>query len=109
VAHTQLGIPFARGSHASYKAAVSVSLTRKTKTVRYLRHLSIHGPQTDHEAAAALALPLSSVCSIRNNVVDAGLVERGTVERDSPYGRACSTWYLTPAGRLAVSAMTEAA
>src|SRR5688572_17593250 len=96
------GLPFATGSQTSYKAARDAARSRGAKTARYLSLLSVKGPLTDHEAAAALTLPLSSINSIRNNTVDCGLVERGTLERPSPYGKSCSTWALTTAGRRAV-------
>lgn len=35
----------------------------------------------------------------------AGLVERGSTERPSPYGRANAVWWLTSAGRAAAEAM----
>lgn len=104
--HTQEGLPFARGSHTSHKAAVSAAANRKTKTARYLKHLAKVGPQTDWEASVALGLPLSSICSIRNNSIHCGLVDRGSTERPSPFGKACSVWYLTIAGRLAIKATT---
>lgn len=99
--YTEQGLPFARDSHTSHKAAVSAAANRKTKTAKYLRLLSQKGPQTDHESAAALSLPLSSICSIWNNAVDCGLVVRGSEERPSPYGKQCSTWRLTDAGAVA--------
>lgn len=108
--YTEMSLPFAKGSHTSRKAAVAASASRQTKTARYLRHLAKAGPQTDWEASIALGLPLSSICSIRNGAIQCGLVERGSTERPSPYGKACSVWYLTVAGRLAVKSMrTEAA
>lgn len=106
--YTAQGLPFATGSHTSHKAAVSVAATRKTKTARYLRHLAQHGPQTDHEAATALGLPLSSINSIRNGAASCGLVGRGVAERPSVYGRACATWMLTAAGTSAVEKMRKA-
>lgn len=106
---TQYGLPFAKGSHTSHKAAVAAAARRGPKTARYLRLLAERGARTDHEAAAALSLPLSSICSIRNNAVDCGLVVKGIAERPSPYGKACSTWELTEAGSRAVEAMKEAA
>lgn len=53
------GLPFASGSHTSYKAAVAVSTTRAQKSRRYLLHL-LQGGQTDHEAHAATGIPLST-------------------------------------------------
>jgi hypothetical protein len=107
--YTPQGLPFAVGSHTSQKAAAAAAQRRGPKTARYLRLLSERGAQTDHEAAGALSLPLSSICSIRNSAVDCGLVVRGVAERPSPYGKACSTWQLTEAGEAAVRAMREAA
>ncbi len=104
------GLPFAPGSHESHQAAVHQLASRETKTRAYLRFLYRHGPATDHEARAALRLPLSSICSIRNGVKAAGLVEKGDTTRPSPYGgNACRVWVLNSAGRAAVAAMTEAA
>lgn len=102
-----MGLPFAPGSHESYMACVHASATRATKTRAYLRWLYRQGPQTDHEARAALGLPLSSVCSIRNGAMAAGLVEKGATTRRSPYGVQCRVWILNRAGRLAVSAMKD--
>lgn len=103
VPYTQEGLPFARRSHTSYKAAVSVIATRETKTRAYLRLLYRRGALTDHEAHAALDLPLQSICSIRNGVMTSGLVRKGIEERVSPYGKDCATWMLTDAGRVFVS------
>jgi hypothetical protein len=102
---TDQGLPFAPGSHESYQAAVRASGTRETKTRAYLRFLAQHGPATDHEARAALGLPLSSINSIRNGAKACGLVEKGSTTRPSPYGVQCRVWILTPAGRRAVEAM----
>lgn len=108
--HTQDGLPFAPGSSTSHKAAVAAAVNRKTKTASYLRLLAERGPQTDHEAATALTVPLSSVCSIRNGAVTCGLVVRGVEERPSPWNRACATWRLTEAGeKVAEQLRTEAA
>lgn len=105
--YIEQGLPFAARSHTSRKAAVAAAASRQTKTQRYLRHLAKAGPQTDWEASIALGLPLSSICSIRNGAIHCDLVERGSTERPSPFGKACSVWYLTVAGRLAVKAMSS--
>jgi hypothetical protein len=109
MSYTSEGLPFASGSHESYQAAVKASATRQTKTRAYLTLLFRRGPLTDHDARAALTLPLSSICSIRNGVMKAGLVERTELVRVSEYGAPCRCWYLTTAGVAAVKAMTEAA
>jgi hypothetical protein len=105
----QTGLPFARDSHESHRAAVKASATRATKTRAYLKLLYARGPLTDHEAAAAMALPLSSINSIRNGVVTSGLVEKTEIVRTSSYGQPCRCWYLSAAGSKAVAAMSEAA
>lgn len=74
---TAMGLPFAKGSHESYVAAVRAAETRETKTRAYLRLLARRGPLTDHEARASLGYPLSSVNSIRNGAITCGLVEKG--------------------------------
>lgn len=102
--YTESGLPFVSGSHESYRAAVKASATRGVKTAAYLRLLYQQGPLTDHEAAGALDLPLSSINSIRNGAMHSGLVERGSTTRVSQYGSPCRTWYLTPAGIAAVKA-----
>jgi hypothetical protein len=101
--YTNSGLPFAADSHESYVAAVKASATRETKTKAYLRLLAKMGPLTDHEARAALTLPLSSINSIRANCIHCGLVEKGSTTRPSPYGgSACRVWCLTRAGRAVV-------
>lgn len=109
----QLGIPFSRGSHTSFKAASRQVARRGTKTRLYLRVLFERGALTDHEAHAEMSkttiVAHTGIQSIRAVVIDAGLVRRGREERQSPYGEACSTWELTEAGRKAVAEMTGAA
>jgi hypothetical protein len=109
--YTEMGLPFqsGAGAHTSRKAAVAAQASRQTKTSRYLRHLAKVGPQTDWEASVALGLPLSSVCSIRNGAINCGLVERGSTERPSPFGKACAVWLITIAGRLAVKGIKSEA
>jgi hypothetical protein len=104
------GLPFAPSSHESHQAAVHQLASREAKTRAYLRFLYRHGPATDHEARAALGLPLSSITSIRNGAMKCGLVDKGETTRPSPLGgHACRVWVLNSAGRAAVAAMTEAA
>lgn len=99
------GLPFAAGSHESHQAAVKASATRGEKTSAYLRFLSKHGARTDHEAAAYLRYPLSSINSIRNGAIVCGLVQKGAYAKPSPHGgNPCRVWELTDAGRAAVNA-----
>lgn len=108
MAYTEGGLPFAGGSHESFQAAVRADSTRQTKTRAYLRLLYGRGPTTDHEAASALKVPLSSVCSIRNGAIHAGLVEKGSTTKRSPYGgNRCRNWLLTRSGWAALRALTE--
>lgn len=100
--YTDTGLPFASGSHESYMAAQRVARTRATKTQRYLQLLFARGPLTDHEAAALMPAPLSSINSIRNGAMHSGLVERGSECRVSAYGSPCRTWRLSDAGVAAV-------
>lgn len=100
--HTQSGLPFAAGSHESYVAAVRADASRQTKTVQYLRWLARRGPGTDHDARAALGLPLSSICSIRNGAITCGLVEKGNYAKPGPYERVCRVWQLSDSGRAVV-------
>jgi hypothetical protein len=97
--HTDQGLPFAAGSQESYQAAHHAAEARETKTRTYLRYLA-QRPATDHEAAAALGWPLSSINSIRNGV--ALLVEKTAETRESMYGHPCRVYALNRAGRAVV-------
>lgn len=90
---TQDGLPFARGSHTSYKSAVQSGATRDTAKRRYLEALEAAGEQglTDHEASDEIGRPLSSICAIRNLVAAQGYVGRAG-ERIGKYDRACTVW-----------------
>jgi len=81
--------PLAR--HHSYLSAEAAAPTRATKTARYLAWLREYGPASDHQAAEALRLPLSSICSIRNGVMD---VEPAGATM-SPWNRRCTLWART--------------
>jgi hypothetical protein len=91
--YTQLGIPFARGSHTSHKAAVRVGPKRGAVTQKYLDLLREAGTRglIDAEAAGLLNRPVSSVCSIRNGCSNAGLIRRAG-ERMGPWGVAQTIW-----------------
>lgn len=107
-----MGLPFVSGAgaHTSRKAAVRQRAKgRGAKTQRYLGYLYDRGPRIDHDSAADLGWPLSSICSIRNGAMDCGLVGRGVAIKRSRFGEDCFTWMLTAAGRSAVEAMREAA
>jgi hypothetical protein len=102
VPYTEQSLPFARRSHTSYLAARGEASTRAEKSARYLRYLAGRENATDHEAAEALGFGLSSINSIRNGLVIAGLVEKAGISVLSTYKR--TTWALTAAGRSAVAA-----
>jgi hypothetical protein len=97
--YTENALPFAAGSPESFHAAQHAAAARETKTRTYLRYLA-QSPATDHEAAAALGLPLSSINSIRNGV--ALLVEKTPETRESMYGHPCRVYALNRAGRAVV-------
>ena len=77
--YTDQGLPFSGSTvttrHTSHQAAVAASAKRGEKSTRYLGWLSMVGVATDWGAAEHFSWPLSSVCSIRNGLVDRGLVE----------------------------------
>lgn len=100
-------LPFAKDSETSYRAALKQVGTRGAKTQAYLRLLAREGPLTDHQSAAFLKLPLSSICSIRNNAVGCLLVEKGSTKRPGPHGCDCSVWFLTAAGRHVVNSWAK--
>lgn len=70
-------LPFAAGSHTSYKAAEQAQRGHGEKTQRYLRVLQEFGPLSDFQAAELVGVPVQSICSIRNSV-KAKLVRAGT-------------------------------
>jgi hypothetical protein len=102
---TLQGSLFAAGSHTSWKAAVNSDKRRGAKMRAYLCLLGSRGPVTDHEAAHALTLPLSSICSIRNGAITAQLVTKGFTTRTGPHGHQNATWDLTREGQAAVRVM----
>jgi hypothetical protein len=77
--------------HNSYKAAVAAQAGRGAKTRRYLDWLREVGDATDHGAAECLGWPLSSVCSIRNALVDDGLVV-AVGSQMGRYNRSVTVW-----------------
>lgn len=89
--HTQDGLPFAKGSHTSYEAAVDAAPSRDLKKAQYRRLLRARGPLSDWEVHRITGWPLSSVCSIRNGVPD--VVKAGYGK--SPFGKIVTTWGLS--------------
>ena len=93
-----LALPFSGSTpisrHRSAQAAQAASATRVTKTLQYLDLLAAAGSPglSDHEAVAATGWPLSTVCSVRNGGVRAGLVVAGARVAMSPYGLKVTTW-----------------
>lgn len=77
--------------HCSQQAAVSASQARVWKSGLYLTWLREVQHATDHGAQEHFGWPLSSVCSIRNGLVDRGLVTAigSCVGR---YGKAVTIW-----------------
>lgn len=92
---TNLGLPFARDSHTSFKAAESVAVRRGEKMQRLLTAYRQAGSRglTDQEASEATGLPVQSICSLRNAAADCELVVRDG-ERLGIYGKANSVWRL---------------
>ena len=77
--------------HTSHQAAVSASDTRVYKSVVYLQWLRRVGRGSDWMAADDLGWPLSTVCSVRNGLVDRGLVEvAGTIL--GKYSKTVALW-----------------
>jgi hypothetical protein len=93
----QDGLPFARDSHTSFKAAVALRQdgTRGRKMQRLLEAYRKAGERglIDSEAAEAARLPLSSVCSLRNAAADCGLLVKAG-ERMGRYRKANQVWVI---------------
>jgi hypothetical protein len=91
----QQAIPFARGSHTSYKAARAVHRegTRGQKLRRLIDAYRVAGEAglTNLEAADVTGLPLQSVCSLRASAADCGLLEKAG-ERIGPFGKSNQVW-----------------
>lgn len=77
--------------HCSERAAVSAATTRILKSAKYLKWLKLVGKATDHGAQEYFGWPLSSICSIRNGLVDRGYVTAvGSCE--GRYGKQVTIW-----------------
>jgi hypothetical protein len=97
---TQSGLPFARGSHTSHKAAVSAGRTRGAKVAALMALYRAAGPPglTDPEASRALSkacdciVPVQSICSLRNALVEDGIIGKAG-ERVGDFGKAVTVWF----------------
>jgi hypothetical protein len=83
-----------RSRHASYRGAESAAPRAGSQSWRLLRLYRERGPQTDHEAAAALNLPLATICARRNSLVSKGLVTAGDLV-PGPYRTVNTRWQVT--------------
>ncbi len=92
---TQPSLPWTgktpRSRQNSFRAAVSAAETRALKSDRYLAWLSVVKQATDHGAVEHFLWPLSSVCSIRNGLVDRGLVT-AIGDAMGRYGKRVTIW-----------------
>lgn len=80
-----------RSRQNSHHAAVSAAETRVYKAARYLTWLRAVKEATDHGAAEHFNWPLSSVCSIRNGLVDLGKVT-AIGDARGRYGKRVTIW-----------------
>jgi hypothetical protein len=95
--YTEQGLPFSGRApisrHAGQKAAESLAPTRGEKTRRMLAFFRKVHAATDHQLSDELRLPLQSICSLRNGLVDRGLVEAFSTCRGR-YGKNVTIWRL---------------
>jgi len=72
----QAGLPFrgktVQSRHASWTGTRQALKTYGEKVSAYLQLLTNAGALTDHEAAALMHCGLSSICSIRNSLIEQG-------------------------------------
>src|SRR5678815_1600408 len=72
--------PYARTSETSRTAAIQSQPRAGSQAARLLNLYTKYGPQTDHESAKALGLPIATICARRHALIDRGLViEHGTI------------------------------
>jgi hypothetical protein len=92
---TQPSLPWSgktpRSRQNSHRAAVSAAETRVAKCARYLLWLRAVKQATDHCAAEHFGWPLSSICSIRNGLVDLGKVT-AIGDAMGRYGKRVTIW-----------------
>jgi len=94
---TQPSLPFAgktpRSRQNSHRAAVSASATRRDKAARYLTWLRAVKQATDWGTVDHFQWPMSTVCSVRNGLVDRGLVQ-AIGDCVGRYGKRVTIWGL---------------
>lgn len=83
----------------SYEGALSALWTAGRKQAQLLAFLDGRGRYgaTDHEAQQYFHWPMSSVCSIRNALVDQWLVKDSGRTRLSPFANRVVVWISKPA------------
>lgn len=83
MAQTTQGSFFAKGSHTSYIGALRADSKKGRKLRAYLLYLGHVGSATDHEAKDALALPIQSICSLRNSPCGSGSRRKASRRRSA--------------------------
>src|SRR4051812_43652370 len=77
--------------HCSWAGAKAAEPRAGSQAWRLLLLYKEHGPQTDHQAAAALDLPLATICARRGWLVNKNLVRaQGTTP--GPFHTANTLW-----------------
>ena len=66
--------PYAPRSETSRAAAIHAQPRAGSQAARLLNLYTTYGPQTDHQSAKALGLPLATICARRGSLVKKGLV-----------------------------------
>jgi hypothetical protein len=96
----QVPLPFSGNNrisrHTSYLAAKAAAPSRASKSAIYLGWLRTVTSATDWGAADHLGWPLSSITSIRNGLVDRGLVEVAGIT-EGRYGKKVALWKVSAA------------
>jgi hypothetical protein len=95
VPYTQLGIPWngrsAIARHNGQRAAESLAPLRGRKKHRLLEWARQVGTFTDAGAAECLGWPLSSLCSLRNALMDEGYI-RAIGSTEGRYGKTVTVY-----------------
>lgn len=84
--------PFARNSETSRQAAIAQHWKLPRVQREYFEALQKHRGLTDHEAAAILHRPLSSMCGRRNELMKKGMVRDSGRVKPGPYGTDVTIW-----------------
>ena len=79
-----------RSRHASRSGSVRAAVDRPLLSRQYLELLRATGPRSDFEMAAALARPLSSICSTRNGLKD--LIVASEEYEETPWRTKRTRW-----------------